>query len=516
MQVDESFTAYVAMRWSMLYRLATLLVGDEHADELTRAALVRAYLSWPEVQESASADGSVKRIMARESLELDPGATHSGDDLWAQIAGLLPRQRSMLVLRHYEGLDDGEIADALGCPPSTISSESLALETGIDLPELSRELTRRSDEAVPPYPPLDELVDAGRRARQLRRRRTLTWATGAAAAVVVALALASLLEGAPGPRHAARPAASERFLSMLPTGSPPRIAVSSGRDLQLGSGQHVTLPELPSQLVQTRRWLLVVSLSGEIRRYDPTTGEMHTVASASRGELVTDPSGEHVAWLAAGSAPAVVVVRTVTDWSVPVSDEQAFPARPRCCNNPFHVGGITADGQVVASLPAAGRTWTWRTPDAAAAPPIREVAGLGAGVVSEVTAAGVVVRLPLSQYAVGHIDDGRFVRTDVVPARDAEFADPLGHRVVVADEDGEIHVRDIRSRGRSRRGFQDVRLALPPLPDGFASAAWEDDGHVLLDVSDASAPHGTLVRCAVDTGRCEVAVLFRSAHLVAR
>jgi hypothetical protein len=278
------------------------------------------------------------------------------------------------------------------------------------------------------------------------------------------------------------------------------------------------MPELPSRIVQTRRWLLVVAVSGTIRRYDPTTGESGTVADTSRGELVTDPSGEHVAWLSSTDGAATVVVETVSDQSVPISDEQRFPARPRCCDNPFLIDGMTQDGHVVASMPATGHTWVWRTPDGGDPGAVQEVTGLGTGAVSEVTPAGVVVRLPLAQYAVGHLDDdGQFVRGDVLTARDAEFADPLGRRAVILDENGEIRVRDIRSRGRSRRGLQDVRMLLPELTAGFAAVSWEDDDHVLLDVSDASVPHGALVRCAVDSGDCELAAVYTGTrHLLAR
>jgi hypothetical protein len=135
-----------------------------------------------------------------------------------------------------------------------------------------------------------------------------------------------------------------------------------------------------------------------------------------------------------------------------------------------------------------------------------------------VTTAGVVVDLASSQYAVGRLDDdGRFVRTDVLTARDAAFSDPAGRRAVVLDDNGEIRVRDIRSRGRSRRGFHDVRMLVPALPSGFAAVSWEDDDHVLLDLSDASTPHGALVRCDVDTGDCELATVFKGTrHLLAR
>src|SRR5690242_16185371 len=120
MRVDESFTEYVAVRWSMFYRLATLLAGDARAEELTRAALVRAHLSWAEVQEAASADQWVKRALARECLKVQPAPAvgepvGSSRDVWAQLGELLPRQRALLVLRHHEGFFDGELADALGC-----------------------------------------------------------------------------------------------------------------------------------------------------------------------------------------------------------------------------------------------------------------------------------------------------------------------------------------------------------------------------------------------------------------
>jgi hypothetical protein len=103
----------------------------------------------------------------------------------------------------------------------------------------------------------------------------------------------------------------------------------------------------------------------------------------------------------------------------------------------------------------------------------------------------------------------------VLSARDADFADPLGHRVVYADDSGEIHVRERVLHGRARRASSDVRLQLPTLDQGFAAVRWEDDDHVLLDVADASQPHGALVRCDVGTGACELAARFDRPHLLA-
>jgi hypothetical protein len=278
----------------------------------------------------------------------------------------------------------------------------------------------------------------------------------------------------------------------------------------------VVLAERPSAIVQTSHWLFVAYLSGQIVRVDAARSNLTTVQAASRGEVVTDPSGDHVAWLAAGPGQAVVSVQSVdAEGSVLLSDQQEFPAKPRCCDNPFVVNGITGDGVVIASQPAATRAWAWTTPDGGGADQVREISGLGNGVISQVTAGGIVARYSSSHFAVGVLEGDTFLVRDELNAREADFGDPLGHRVVYADTAGQIHVRESAPRGRSRRGSQDVRLQLPVLDEGFTSARWEDDTHVLLDVSDASTANGVLVRCDVRSGRCEIAARFDGPHLVA-
>jgi DNA-directed RNA polymerase specialized sigma24 family protein len=534
MDVDGSFVEYVTVRWSMLYRLATLLVGTERADQLTQAGLIRAYLAWPDVQEAASADVYVKRVLAdtavngamarvqTEYREVENDAVHpsssGGEKLWAEMRELLPRQRAVLVLRHYERFSDSEIADALGGTAITVAAESRALETGIDLSDLRDELLVRSEAATVPHPPIDALVVLGKQARQRRRSRSWKWTAGVAAVGAAALVTASMVGSTSGRTDSLHPTSSAatvpRFLSMLPSGAAPRIAYSEGFSLHLGSGRMVTLADLVSTIVQTQKWLFVVDLSGKIVRVDTATGDVTPLVAASHGELVTDPAGEHIAWLAAGAGPAVAVVQTVVDGAVALSDEQTFPADPRCCDNPFVVNGITQDGEVIGSLPAANRAWVWISPDGGASQ-VHEIEGLGTAVIDQVVAAGIVAHRAPFQYIVGHLDDSNFVQTAVLTARIADFTDPLGHRVVYADEDGKIHVREIRTRGRSRRASQEVPLLLPTIAGGFASARWEDQDHVLLDVADASLRDGALVRCAVATGACEIAARFNGLHLVA-
>jgi RNA polymerase sigma factor (sigma-70 family) len=46
------------------------------------------------------------------------------DFLIRALAGLPPRQRSVLVLRYYNDLSEAEIADALGCSVGTVKSQA--------------------------------------------------------------------------------------------------------------------------------------------------------------------------------------------------------------------------------------------------------------------------------------------------------------------------------------------------------------------------------------------------------
>ncbi len=42
--------------------------------------------------------------------------------LWPHVKSLPPRQRAVIVLRYYEDLSEGEIADVLGCSRGNVKS----------------------------------------------------------------------------------------------------------------------------------------------------------------------------------------------------------------------------------------------------------------------------------------------------------------------------------------------------------------------------------------------------------
>jgi RNA polymerase sigma-70 factor (sigma-E family) len=138
-----TYDAYVAARWTALYRTAYLLTGN-HADaeDLAQATLVKAYLSWSKVTAAASPDAYVRRILtnaflsSRRPLRVtrehlvdeapETAAVLPGSDerlsLWPHVSSLSPRQRAVVVLRYYEDLSEQQIAEVLGCSAGTVKS----------------------------------------------------------------------------------------------------------------------------------------------------------------------------------------------------------------------------------------------------------------------------------------------------------------------------------------------------------------------------------------------------------
>lgn len=520
MGVDESFAEYVAARWSMLYRLAVLLAGDDEADDLTRAGLVSAYLSWPAVQDAASADDAVKRIVATTAVrdsraQAEPTPTSTRPSLWASVSALPRRQRAVLVLRHYEGLYDAEIADVVHQSTSAVTAEAGALEAGIDLAELRDELVQRAEGAAIPMPPVEELLAQGHAARRGRARRTGTRLALVAAAVALGLGgLAAIQTWSTDRAAPSRPSPSAtalpRLLSSLEHGAAPRTAYSVRRFLYLPGGRGVDLDERPAAIAQTHDWVYIAYLSGRIVRVSTDTLAIEPVVDRSGGQLVTDADGEDVAWLSSTARKALVFVISLDLGEVADTRVQTFPATLRCCDDPFRINGITGSGQLIASLPAENRAWVW---DTRADDGVQEISGIGNGVVVQATVQGLVVQYPPTQYAVGRLENGAFLQVAELVARDADFSDPLGQRVIFADGNGAIHVRELPTRGRNRRGSVDIRLRLPLLDD-FAGVHWEDTDHVILDVYDASAPDGALVRCDVRDGTCELADQLEGPHVL--
>lgn len=148
---DDGFTAYVAGRRAHLFRAAYLLCGDPHrAEDIVQTALAKLYVAWPRASKADSVDAYVRRVIVNSHLDerrrpwrreaptederLDrpapSGVTpEDSDALWTALRTLGPKQRRVVVLRHYWGLSVEETAADLGVSPGTVKSQtSAALE----------------------------------------------------------------------------------------------------------------------------------------------------------------------------------------------------------------------------------------------------------------------------------------------------------------------------------------------------------------------------------------------------
>jgi RNA polymerase sigma-70 factor (sigma-E family) len=143
-RADEGFADYIAARLPSLRRLGYLLCHDWHrADDLAQAAAVKAYTHWSKASRADNTDAYVNAILVREFLHerrsawfrrvslaeppemaASPADHDSSLDLQAAVAALPPRQRAILVLRFYCDLNIYQTAEALGCPPGTVKSQT--------------------------------------------------------------------------------------------------------------------------------------------------------------------------------------------------------------------------------------------------------------------------------------------------------------------------------------------------------------------------------------------------------
>ena len=141
---DAEFAAFMAEAAPSLARTAWLLCGDSHqADELVQQALVRTYLAWPRARQRdplayarrtlANLRIDTWRRRRREVLVAPSAVPERGeastadhhaerDQLVRALAGLTARQRRVVVLRHFEGLSEQEVADDLGVSVGTVKS----------------------------------------------------------------------------------------------------------------------------------------------------------------------------------------------------------------------------------------------------------------------------------------------------------------------------------------------------------------------------------------------------------
>jgi RNA polymerase sigma-70 factor (sigma-E family) len=173
---DElDFEEYVTVRGAALVRLARGLLRDpQHAEDLVQDVLVRAHQRWGAIRRTSNPDAYVYRMVvnaatsfwrraARRELVTETerlpapgvgdGADQRGDrELLLSLLRRLPaKQRAVLVLRHYEGLPDAEIAHLMGTSAVTVRSNAhrglaamRAMITELEGEQVRKEVRRRA------------------------------------------------------------------------------------------------------------------------------------------------------------------------------------------------------------------------------------------------------------------------------------------------------------------------------------------------------------------------------------
>lgn len=146
---DAEFSSFVAAQRVRLVRAALLLTGGQHAEaeDLVQAVLVRLYVRWARVSRVEDPTGYSMRALTNVFLderrrahrrrevvsERQDDRPRPGDQMderdvrttvLAALADLAPRQRAVVVLRHFLDQDVAATAAALGVSEGTVKSQN--------------------------------------------------------------------------------------------------------------------------------------------------------------------------------------------------------------------------------------------------------------------------------------------------------------------------------------------------------------------------------------------------------
>ncbi|MBE7190009.1 SigE family RNA polymerase sigma factor [Jatrophihabitans endophyticus] len=142
MRDEAEFRAFVEVNGATLLHAARLLTGDHHrGEDLVQTALTKVYLKWDRVDAplsyarralvNAHIDQTRRRWWGERPTETVPESASGADDVDASdqrdqlrrlLAGLAPRERSVVVMRYYCDLSEQDTARTLGIPVGTVKS----------------------------------------------------------------------------------------------------------------------------------------------------------------------------------------------------------------------------------------------------------------------------------------------------------------------------------------------------------------------------------------------------------
>jgi RNA polymerase sigma-70 factor (sigma-E family) len=140
---DDEFAEFAGASFHRLRRAAYLLTGNhQQAEDAAQTALVRTYASWSRVKRQ-DPYAYARRVLAnhvtdqwrrpiretaRETLPDQPSRRDLADDVAEQrrligaLGTLAPRERTVLVMRHYFDMSEKDVAAELGIAAGTVKS----------------------------------------------------------------------------------------------------------------------------------------------------------------------------------------------------------------------------------------------------------------------------------------------------------------------------------------------------------------------------------------------------------
>ncbi len=142
----EDFDRLYRTSYPRVFRtLAAILSDPEAAEDCTQDTFVQAFQAWKRWRPDAPAEAWVHRIavnraisyrrsaklrslgeivrrLGRPSPPADPAEVAASSDLLTALRALPPRLSAAIVLRHYHGYNNREIAAALGVSERTVGT----------------------------------------------------------------------------------------------------------------------------------------------------------------------------------------------------------------------------------------------------------------------------------------------------------------------------------------------------------------------------------------------------------
>jgi RNA polymerase sigma-70 factor, ECF subfamily len=136
---SEAFEWFFRAQFPAVRRSVFLIVGDVgRAEEIAQDAFVQLYRHWRRVETYERPEAWVRKVavrlamkrvrrdrlrasLERRTWDPEPLAPDTGHDLdvLRAVARLPPAQRAVVVLHYYEDRPLAEIAEIVGCTPST-------------------------------------------------------------------------------------------------------------------------------------------------------------------------------------------------------------------------------------------------------------------------------------------------------------------------------------------------------------------------------------------------------------